>query len=48
MDTIGFSMGVRVYGVEVGVFLCCGVWFLLVVLSCRSYYGYFGEVRVEV
>ena len=35
------------YGVEAGVFLCGGVWFLLVVPSCGSYYGYFGEVRVE-
>ena len=47
VDTIGFSMGVLVYGVEVGVFLCGGVWFLLVVPLCESYYGYFGEVRVE-
>ena len=44
----GFSMGVSVYDVEVGDFLCGGVWFLLMVLSCGSYYGYFGEVRVEV
>ena len=48
LGNMGFSMGVLVYGVEVGFFLCGGVWFLLVVLSCGSYYGYFGEVRVEV
>ena len=43
-----FSMGVRVYGVEVGVFLCGGVWFLLVVPWYGSWCRYFGEVRVEV
>ena len=41
-------MGVLVYDAEVGFFLCGGVWFLLVVPSCGSSYGYFGEVRVEV
>ena len=45
---MGFSMGVLVYGFEVGIFLWGGVWFLLVVPSCGSYYGYFVEVRVEV
>ena len=31
---MGFSMGVLVYDVEVGVFLWGGVWFLLAVPSC--------------
>ena len=45
---MGFSMGVLVYGVEVGFFLCGGVWFLLVILSCGSWRGSFGEFKVEV
>ena len=40
-------MGVLVYGVEVGIFLWGGVWFLLVVPWYGSCYGFFGEFRVE-
>ena len=41
-------MGVLVYGVEVGFFLCGGVWFF-----CWFHYvglrlGFLGEFRVEV
>ena len=40
-----FSMGVLVYGFEVGVFFYVG---FLLVASCGSYYGSLGEFRVEV
>ena len=44
---MGFSMGVLVYGFEVGVFLWgCG-WFHSMGSSGGSYYGSFGGFRVE-
>ena len=45
---MGFSMGVRVYWVEVGGFSMRWCMILLVVPSCGYSSGFFGEVRVEV
>ena len=44
----GFSMGVLVYGFEVGGFLCGGVWFFWWFHLVGIGVGIFGEVRVEV
>ena len=42
MDTIGFSMGVLVYGVGVGFFYGGMGSSIVWVLSCGSWCGYFG------
>ena len=52
LGNMGFSMGVRVYGFEVGVFYVVVygslVWVLQVGLGLRSWCGSFGGFRVEV
>ena len=41
-------MGVLVYGVEVGGFLCGGVWFFWWFHGMGIWVGFFGGFRVEV
>ena len=45
---MGFSVGGIVYGVEVGGFLCGGVWFFWWFHLVGIGVGFFGELRVEV
>ena len=48
LGNMGFSVGGIVYGVEVGGFLCGGVWFFWWFHLVGIGVGFLGELRVEV